>query len=78
MKKNIKHKFTHSDPEIPKIKSTKTSSKGKAVEAENNFALADLKKTLILIAIFVAVITAIYFTQTKTGLLGPVLKIFGL
>jgi hypothetical protein len=77
MKKQKKHSFHHSDPELikerPAIKNSETAPK-----KEVSYAESDLKRTAILIGGFVVGLVALYFIQTKTGLLAPVLKIFGI
>lgn len=78
MKKNIKHKFRHQDPE--KVITSKKSTPMKEIKVSKNlsYETADLKKTGILISIFVLSIILLYFVQIKTDLLRPVLKLFGL
>jgi hypothetical protein len=80
MKKNIKHVFAHRDPES--IKVAKINEKDEELESpindELNVVRRDLRKTVITIIVFVAIILAFYFIQIKTDLLKPVLRLFGL
>jgi hypothetical protein len=80
MKKLKKHVFVHRDPQALKV--APETEKGDVFIPQKNEGLEtvgkDLKKTIITILVFVAIIIAFYYLQTKTGLLKPVLRIFGL
>jgi hypothetical protein len=80
MKKTKKHIFTHRDPEAVKV--AQNTKPAELVDAPKNDELTvikrDLTKTVLTILAFVAIVVVLYLIQTKTGLLKPVLRIFGL
>lgn len=82
MKRNIKHKFVHKDPEktAPKIKSSDKSKGVYDLSDTDNYLLIkkDLKKTVIIIILFLITIAAVYLIQEKTSLLKPILSKFSL
>ncbi len=79
MRKIKKHQFIHRDPES---QNNKKESSGNVPEKRQYDSLAPVKKdtlrTAITLTVFVLIIIAFYFIQTKTNLLAPVLKLFGL
>jgi hypothetical protein len=80
MKKIKKHVFTHRDPETQTVAPEKISSLGAETTQKDELAVIkkDFRKTVLVILAFVIIIVAFYFIQTKTSLLKPVLRIFGL
>lgn len=85
-KKNFqkKHRFVHRDPEkelaeVKKdgIKIPKMPQKDTGGYTTKNIS-SDLKRTVITIGTFIAILIALYLIQTKTGLLNPLLRKFGL
>jgi hypothetical protein len=82
MKKNIRHQFSHVDPETitikkPETNGTKTLVKEKPA-GEYSLIKKDLLRTFITIGIFIAVVLGLYLVEQKTGLLRPILSKFGL
>lgn len=80
MKKTKKHIFHHPDPEkVAQSKEVKTQSVSpKAKNGTQSFIQRDLKKTILSITAFIALLAIIYLISIKTGYLKPVYKIFGL
>lgn len=66
MKKNIKHNFRHSDPEIINKVSSQNPNRQEPSKKEFSLVKKDLRRTGISILIFIAAITAIYFIKIKT------------
>jgi uncharacterized membrane protein len=81
MKKHKKHQFSHTDPEHLKVQKVEGDNVKTELDANDNvpkFVYRDLKRTGYIIGIFIALLIALYFVQTKTNWLAPVLKVFGL
>lgn len=84
MKTHKKHNFSHKDPEKTNndiLNPTQTKQESKNDEGKNSeFMLIrrDLKKTIIMVAIFFVITALLYIIQIKTDWLSPALKIFGL
>lgn len=82
MKKNAKHHFAHQDPEKIEIYAPDNTTSNKETQTikktPQGFLFRDLKKTTITIGIFIALLIVIFLIQNYTGLMKPVLKLFGL
>lgn len=77
MKKKIKHKFTHGDPENLETAGGKKTNK--ITESEiPAYVKKDLKNVLISTSLFGVLIIVIYTVQNKTNILDPVLRLFGI
>lgn len=79
-----KHHFVHADPEREAIAEKTSEKKLKSIEKKDTggytteFISIDLKRTIIMIGIFVLLLLALYITQIKTSFFIPILKKFGL
>lgn len=67
MRKNIKHKFAHQDPEKTTEKVSKTSDASpKKKSDEYGLVKKDLKRTAVTIALFIILIVALYIIKDRT------------
>ena len=82
MKKTKKHVFSHVDPEkIAKIENNSKDGTAKEMVKTDNvpaFVYRDLKRTGMIISVFILSLVLLYGIQIKTSWLTPVLKKFGL
>lgn len=85
MKKTKIHHFTHTDPENVEVVNVKVKNNNsedtvrtKAPSDNLSFIKRDLKKTVIVISSFLALLIILYLIQTKTNLFAPIFKLFGL
>jgi hypothetical protein len=65
MKRNVKHKFTHGDPEI-KIKKNPDQKTSSVPSDDFKLIKKDLLRTSLAIAIFVIAIVLIFIIKEKT------------
>lgn len=79
-----KHHFRYADPEsvgVAEVRNDTEKTEKIATSAptkEHVNIKKDLKKTVIVIGLFIIVIIALFFIQEKTNLLNPLLKRFGI
>jgi len=83
MKTRKKHSFKYTDPEKKPIENTRKETKKKTIDKKPqqlvpDYVNRDLKRTLIIIGIFLAILVIIYIIQLKTEILNPIRQIFNL
>jgi uncharacterized membrane protein len=80
MKKSKRHTFYHADPEkiVPKNIAKENSSQVQEEDRVPDFVYRDLKRTAVIVGLFILLVVVLYFVQIKTGLMSPVLKKFGI
>lgn len=79
-----KHHFVHQDPERETLEVKENELKSQASPKKDTGGYttknigSDLKRTVITIGVFIILLVVLYIIQTKTGLLNPILRKFGL